>query len=195
MKKYRVLIAGLCMLMISFSSLQAQTPAPSTFSFGIKVGCSFSNYISKSNLKPGGDAGIFFRCGNRFYFQPEVEYAFRSSTFKDLGDELEDNFSVGEHYIDIPLLLGCKIVNNPNFNLRLFLGPRVGLRISSSYKDIKEFLGYAQWGGQVGLGVDLWRFTIDVKYDISATKFKEIDSDEFWKQNIFNVSVGFKIVK
>ncbi|MBO4653932.1 MAG: PorT family protein [Bacteroidales bacterium] len=169
--------------------------AQSDFSFGIKAGCDFSNYISKSNLEPGGEAGIFFRIGKGFYFQPEVLYAFRSSTFEDLKVELENNFKVGEHYIDFPLLLGGKVVNNENFNLRLFIGPRIGVRVAATNDKLEDVLGMAQWGGQAGIGIDFWRFTLDVKYDISATKFKNAASREFWLQNIFNVALGFKFKK
>ena len=171
--------------------LQAQ----SAFSFGIKAGVNFSNYISKNNLEPGADAGIFLRAGRTVYFQPEVLYSFRTSTIEDMVDEAKENIKINDHYIDIPLFLGFKLVNKENFNLRLFLGPRVGLRVGSSYSDIDSLMGYAQWGGRVGLGIDFWRFTLDVSYDISASKFKNYESDTFWKQNIISVSLGFKFVK
>lgn len=169
--------------------------AQSSFSLGIKAGVNFSNYISESNLEPGADAGIFLRAGKRLYFQPEVLYSFRTSTLNDMVDEVQQNIDMHEHYIDIPLFLGVKIVNKENFNLRIFLGPRVGLRVGSSYSDIDSLLGYAQWGGRAGIGIDFWRFTLDFSYDISASKFKNYESDTFWKQNLIGASLGFKIVK
>ena len=154
-----------------------------------------SNFIKETDFEVGADAGIFFRFGKMFYFQPEVLYSFRSTTFEDIVSETKDNFKVNEHIIDIPLFLGFKIVNKENFNLRIFFGPRVGLRVGSNYSDIDSLMGYAQWGGRAGVGIDFWRFTLDVHYDISARKFKEYDNDTFWKQNIIAASLGFKIVK
>lgn len=182
-------------LIVFAGMMPLTTKAQSSFSLGIKAGVNFSNYISESNLEPGADAGIFLRAGKRFYFQPEVLYSFRTSTFKDMVDEVQQNIDIQEHYIDIPLFLGVKIVSKENFNLRIFLGPRVGLRVGSSYSDIDSLIGYAQWGGRAGLGIDFWRFTLDLSYDISASKFKNYESDTFWKQNLIGASLGFKIVK
>lgn len=188
MRKTIFSIVALCLIILSAN-------AQSSFSFGIKAGVNFSNYISESNLEPGADAGIFLRAGNRFYFQPEVLYSFRTTTLNTMVDEVKENIELNDHYIDIPLLIGVKIVNNENFNLRIFLGPRVGLRVGSNYSDIDSLMGYAQWGGQAGIGIDFWRFTLDIKYDISANKFTEFDSETFLKQNIVAASLGFKIVK
>jgi len=191
MKKVTHVLLFLAIFCLPLISVQAQ----STFSFGIKAGANLSNFIKETDFEVGADAGIFFRMGKIVYFQPEVLYSFRSTTFKDIVDEAEENFKVNEHLIDIPLLLGFKIVNKENFNFRLFLGPRVGLRVGSNYKNIDDIMGYAQWGGQAGIGFDFWRFTLDLKYDISASKFKEADSNTFWKQNIISAAIGFKIVK
>ena len=169
--------------------------AQSAFSLGIKAGVNLSNFIKETDFEVGADAGIFIRAGKMFYFQPEVLYSFRSTTFDDIVDEAEENFKVNEHLIDIPLLLGFKIVNKDNFNFRIFLGPRIGLRVGSDYSDIDSLIGYAQWGGRAGIGIDFWRFTLDFNYDISATKFKNADANTFWKQNIISVALGFKIVK
>lgn len=191
MKRNFLCLVAFFIMMLSAVSVSAQ----SSFSFGVKVGVNFSNYISESNLAPGCDAGIFLRGGKRFYIQPEVCYSLRNTKFSEIIDEIKENNSLGQHFIDVPILLGYKIVNNPNFNLRFFIGPRFGFRIGSSYDNIDDLIGYAQWGGQGGIGIDFWRFTFDVKYDISGTKFKEYDNDTFWKQNMINIALGFKIVK
>ena len=167
-------------LLFVVGTLLFSAKAQSSFSLGIKAGVNFSNYISESNLEPGADAGIFFRIGRTVFFQPEVLYSFRTSSFNEMVDEVRQNIDIQEHYIDIPLF---------------FLGPRVGLRVGSDYNDIDSLLGYAQWGGRAGLGIDFWRFTLDLSYDISASKFKKPNADDFWKQNLISASLGFKIIK
>ena len=169
--------------------------AQSSFSLGIKAGANLSNFIKETDFEVGADAGIFLRAGKMFYFQPEVLYSFRSTTFDGIKDEAGENIKANNHHIDIPLLLGFKIVKKENFNFRIFFGPRVGLRVGSDCSDIDSLIGYAQWGGRAGIGFDFWRFTLDLNYDISATKFKEHDAETFWKQNIISAALGFKIVK
>jgi hypothetical protein len=185
----RIILLAVCVEMLALTA-----KAQSSFSIGIKAGVNFSNYISESNLEAGADAGIFLRAGRIVYFQPEVLYSFRTSTINAMVDEVKENIELNDHFIDIPLFLGFKLVNKENFNLRLFLGPRVGLRVGSSYSDIDSLMGYAQWGGRIGLGIDFWRFTLDLSYDISANKFKQMDNS-FWKQNMMSASLGFKFVK
>ncbi len=188
-------IISIAVMVFLLVAMSAPLRAQSTFSFGIKAGINFSNYISKSTMKPGGEAGIFFRGGKRFYIEPSVMYSFRSTSFKDFKEEIQASFEVGQHFIDVPILLGFKAVNNPNFNFRIFLGPRVGFRVGSDYDNFDDAVGYAQWGGQAGIGIDFWRFTLDVKYDISASKFKEYDEKTFWKQNLVYINLGFKFKK
>lgn len=191
MKKSSFFFALVCAMLLAIPQANAQ----SAFCFGIKAGVNFSNYISKSTMKPGGEAGIFLRAGRGFYLEPAVMYSFRSTNFKDLKEEIQQSFEVGQHFIDVPLLFGYKIVRRPNFNFRIFIGPRVGFRVGSDYDNFDDAIGYAQWGGQAGLGIDFWRFTLDVKYDISASKFKEYDESTFWKQNMVNLNLGFKFKK
>jgi hypothetical protein len=146
-------------------------------------------------MKPGFDAGIFFRFGRSFYFQPELDYSFRSSTFKTALSELKENARLKNHYLDIPLLIGYKIVDGPNFNFRVFIGPRLGILVGnkSSWKK-DEALGTVQIGGRTGIGIDFWRFTLDVNYDFSASKYNSIPV-KWWKQNMVNIALGFKIIK
>lgn len=188
-------IAGIVFIITSLLLTSYNTSAQSSVAIGIKAGVNFSNYIKKSTMKPGGEAGIFFRFGRNFYFEPNVMYSFRSTNFKDLKEEIQESFEVGQHFIDVPLLLGYKIVQFSNFDFRVFLGPRVGFRLGSDYSDWDNMVGYAQWGGQAGIGIDFWRFTLDVKYDFSASKFKQFDEKTFWKQNLINVNLGFKFKK
>jgi hypothetical protein len=147
-------------------------------------------------MKPGFDAGIFFRVGKAFYFQPEFDYSFRRSTLKGAISELKENTRLKNHYFDIPLLIGYKFVDNPNFNFRVFIGPRLGILIASNdplYKKEKN-RGLIQIGGRTGIGIDFWRFTLDVNYDFSASKYSSTPVT-WWKQNIFNIALGFKLIK
>jgi len=190
MKTYKAL--GLVVFFLAFS-----VPAFSQFTFGPKVGINFSNLHQISEFGTGVDAGFFFRMGKRLHFQPELTYSSQNSTviIQYDGDyEPSTIFKVEMHYFDIPLLLGYKIVNRPNFKLRTFIGPRVGILLN--YND-NTFTKYtAQVGGLAGLGIDVWRFTLDFKYDFSVVMYKkQMRESKSPKCNIFNLNVGFKIFK
>jgi hypothetical protein len=48
----------------------------------------------------------------------------------------------------------------------------------------------------VGLGFDIGRFTLDVRYDLAADKLIPDDSeDHVLTQNMVNVSLGIKFLK
>lgn len=193
MKRILSVLAILALMMPFALHAQETTGYNGTaFTGGIKVGINFSNYIKKSNMLPGGEAGLFIRAGRKFYFEPAVMYSFRSTNFKDLKNEIKESFEVGQHFIDVPLLLGYKFVNNRNFNFRIFFGPRVGFRVGSDYDNINDLVGYAQWGVGAGIGIDFWIFTFDVKYDFSICKFKEYDEKTFWEHNLMNAVLGVK---
>ncbi|MEG1556140.1 MAG: porin family protein [Bacteroidales bacterium] len=183
-------IIAFCLVCFAFLEGSAQ------FTMGPRVALNFTNFQKESKMQPGFDAGLFFRVGKRFYFQPEVNYSFKSSTFKDAVNEVETNYKLKNHYLDIPLLLGFKIVNKNNFNFRLFIGPRMGILLSKNFPTNYES-GTLQWGGEAGLGIDFWRFAFDFKYDFSSNKVKNISAESatYWKQNMFVLSLGFKIFK
>ena len=93
--------------------------------------------------------------------------------------------------------------NLQEFKVHLFLGPRFGFRIGSNLKDIDPLLdedGNLQWAGQVGFGFDIWRFTLDARYDLASDKlFKQSkdgqSNNKSWTQNTIIVSLGIKFIK
>jgi hypothetical protein len=164
----------------------------SQFTLGPKVSVNFSNVLQKTEMSTGFNAGVFFRLGKSFYFQPELLYSFRSSTLKKAVGELKENLRLKNHYLDIPLLLGYKFVNNSNFKFRVFIGPRLGILIANNVKIKRKPIEKIQFGGRTGIGIDFWRFTLDVSYDFSANKHESV-SEGWIKQNMLNIALGFKI--
>ncbi|MCQ2276376.1 MAG: PorT family protein [Bacteroidales bacterium] len=188
-----ILCLTIFVLAITCSKANAQ------FTVGVKVAGNATNYMNFSELDGGVDAGVFLRLGERFYFQPEANYSFRSTKIQDVVNEMSENVRLKQHFIDVPLLLGYNFINKDNFKFHLIVGPRFGVRMGSNIDEIQVLTdesGKTQWGGQFGLGFDFWRFTLDARYDISANKFSEISGNpEFWKQNMIVVSLGFKFIK
>jgi len=171
--------------------------ASAQFTIGIKAGANASNYSQVTDRKFGLEAGIFMRLGNGFFFQPEVNYSFKSSTIKDAIQEATDNWQLKQHFISVPALLGYHFVNNDNFKFRLTLGPRFDFKIADNLEGSGWQTNTVQWGGQVGAGIDFWRFALDFSYCISADNFRNTDQGESQRKaaNLFILSLGFKFIK
>lgn len=165
---------------------------------GIKAAGNRTNYQKLTTANFGMEAGVFMRLGQNFYFQPEVNYSLRNSTFKKNSDEISSsNVNLRQHFVSVPALLGYHFINMENFKFHLTFGPRFDFRIADNIEGTDWKANSLQWGAQVGLGVDLWRFTLDASYCFAADNFHNtvttVTQTEF--VNTVLVSLGFKILK
>ena len=197
-KRFFCLAAMLVGLSVSHADAQ--------FTIGLKIAANGTNYKNLTNLSAGADAGLFLRIGDQFYLQPEVCYSFKRSKIQEPGSfvsEVQQNTELRQHFIDVPVLLGYNFINKDNIKVHLFLGPRFGFRMGSNLKEIDPLMneeGKLQWAGQVGFGLDFWRFTLDARYDLASDKFFNANrSDEkngkAWTQNTIVLSLGIKFIK
>lgn len=169
------------------------------FALGIEVSGNAVHLdnIDIHNMDGGFDLGLFARFGKRFYVQPELTYSFRSVDFKHIGQEFTQNYELRQHFLNIPILLSYSIVNNLNFKFRIFAGPRAGILLNNTLMENPSFEminRHIQWGGQVGIGFDFWRFTLDGRYDLAADK-TSTDGSSARVQNMFIATLGFKIFR
>ncbi len=112
-----------------------------------------------------------------FYVQPEVLWNSNSVDFTvdDFGDGFVGKvFKENYSYLDVPVLVGMKF--GP---LRLNTGP-VGHVFLNSKSDLADNIpGYDSrfkdftMGWQAGLGLDIWKFMIDLKYEGNFSDFGE----------------------
>ena len=186
-----VLATALLLNVLTVEKSQAQ------FSLGLKVAGNAVNYKKVTERDFGLEAGVFLRFGSGFFFQPEVNYSFKRSTFMEEQTEYSSNTALKQHYLSVPALLGYHFIEKDNFKFRLTLGPRFDFKISDNMQDSDWTSNSLQWGGQFGIGVDLWRFTLDANYCIAADNFRNmVEGTSQTKQlNMFILSLGFKIVK
>lgn len=187
------------------------------FTLGVKAGLNLSSLsIGKSKnfidyeIGPGFDAGVFMRFGKRLYVQPEILYSLKTTTPKLKFHETTVNIKNDKEQLqtlDIPILVGYKIYNSSDdIKVRGFLGPRfgfalrntLGANIDGIWQDVKS--GTFDFAGQIGFGVDLWRFTLDIMYDYTFTNGYRVTIDQANVEmkthfNTFKFCVGFKIIK
>lgn len=199
MKKLTVLLLA---ILVS-GGLYAQMP-----NFGIKAGATASSInttdlaanTSSDNLL-GYQLGAFIRINSgKLYLQPEVVYNHRSTQLAGFeGGNI--NFDIGT--IDVPILLGFKLVDAKLFNLRAFIGPEASFATSKDYtyeSGFKSDIALADfndltWYMQAGVGVDLLMFTFDVRYEKGLSDFvSNVQGDGDFKNNVFVFSLGLKFM-
>jgi len=202
MKKFLILI-----LMISFSmGISAQMP----FTFGPKIGLNISKLpaqinnvtnLNSSNIY-GVNAGLFLRINiKKFYIQPEVYFSMKGGKINYIDSLIQRNKNIKLNTIDIPLLFGFKAFDAKLINLRILAGPVLSIPLNKSVSetfnpshsinesDFKNSL----WAIQAGLGLDLFMFTVDFRYEWGLTKIYNQNNVSF-KNNMFYLSLGWKIL-
>jgi len=132
------LFMGFIFLLINY--INGQTP----ISAGIKIGFNSSKMITEiANVneiedasKNGLLAGVFVRINlSKFYLQPEAYFAKKGGDFQYTNSSnaiftQQNDFNT----IDIPVLIGLKLIDLKVVNLRIMAGPMASLIIG---KDIK----------------------------------------------------------
>lgn len=208
MKKILLLI---CVLFLG-STLMAQ------IAFGPKAGYSSSKLATtksdiKSELKNNFTFGAFLRVGGLIYVQPELNYFTSGSTFTAKGVD-SGEFELSMKNIQIPVFIGTKILPLGDLgNIRIQAGPTATFVLSdkTKLKDVPEQMENiyedfdvkkVQWGLQFGAGIDVWKLTLDVQYQLGLTNvFKDYKvlnaSGEEMKMTSKNrgfvVTLGFKL--
>jgi hypothetical protein len=218
----KLIIAAVLLLCVSFANAQ--------LNFGIKAGYNSSLGINdlgsitngtynlksaSSELSNGFQAGVFARMGfNKVYFQPELLYTMGKKSYTEsvtnadnsVGGTFDKNVTVST--VDVPLLLGYKVLDLKIANLRVFAGPKLRFNAGSTLDynnvaaggfntaDLQKDVKAAQLGLEAGFGVDVLMLSLDFRYqvinDMYQTKIQNVTIDNI-PANTFVISLGWKI--
>lgn len=190
-------------LLLLFVSTITYSQSPVTF--GPKVGFITSKLKSdiselEEDFKAGFQAGIFLR-GNikKLYIQPELYYAVKGGNLDSTNSNQEFTLST----LDVPIIVGYKVIGKEAFNFRIFAGPVASFILNKKIKlngdeiadDLAEkSLQDAIWGLQMGVGFDVLMFTLDVRYELGLNDISSSDTKGSVKSNSFHISLGWKIL-
>ena len=184
---HRIILTTILLTLVSVCTISAQ------IKYGLRLGGSTSDIDPEQLIQVGTgqidqltiafkEADYGFHAGgflqwqiNRFFVQPEVLFTSGGTTYTVDGFangaptsiEAEEAFQS----LEMPLMLGAKF--GP---LRLQAGPVGNLYLSSS-SDLFDFPGYEEqydritWGAQGGIGLDVWRIVLDIKYETALSKY------------------------
>ena len=117
----KLIFAATFLLFVSFTFAQGDF-----FDLGLKAGMNVSKLsvnaadyndetVNKTNF------GAFARLNlGRIYLQPEAYYSNKGGTIENVGLSTINDFDLKT--LDVPVLLGAKIINKEVFNLRVMAG-------------------------------------------------------------------------
>ena len=193
----------------------------SPITFGPKVGyqttkLSVNKDVIKSEFKGNMAFGAFARLTIKdFVVQPELLY-YKSGKIIELNQSfLTPTVTISQSNFALPILLGYQFIDLPIIKMRANVGPvfyfafgpteyttnLLGEEITTTSDE--SFAEDTSIGAALNLGIDLWKFTLDINYSLGLTEAfddeLEIGQYEFemgdnTKQNIFTVTLGFKIL-
>ncbi len=210
--------------LFSFSAFAQKDPF---FRFGLKGGVNLSNirgndlslgsggsafnFKDNSNRSTGFVGGVFMRFGRNFYIQPEFLFSQKGGTFNAYKDGLtneEGKVDVRFSNCDVPVLIGGRIGKV----FRINVGPVASLRLTNNGKIGDSFRNYTgenaqdeynnnvTFGYQAGVGLDLGRLSLDVRYEgnlndvVSIQYGNQNTATQFGRQsNLWQATVGFSI--
>ncbi len=209
-------------LTLIFVTVVLSVIAQSPFTLGIKGSINSSKITTenpsvsdytysdfKSDTKAGFNVGAFARLGNKIYLQPELLYCQRNGKTSFMSPtNTTGSQTIELRTIQVPVLLGVKVVNLQLVSIHAFTGPAMSFVLSSS--DIKiddvttplfDTKNYKNniWDWQAGAGVDIGMFTFDVRYEWGLTNVSDGDGDISNvgfknKGNMLTFSLGFKFL-
>lgn len=186
------------------------------FALGIKLGYN-ANKLStnidtiKSQFNSGFHVGVFTRIGKRFYVAPELQYTMSGAVFTSEGTLSTSNWkqkiTIGT--MDIPVLLGLKIIHSDVLTWRIELGPQVSFLVNQKISEQENIAGpitsadlaKTTWYVLGGTGIDFLFMKLDVRYQYGLNQLisdvqSSIDNKTYnfnTKNQYFVVSLGFKI--
>jgi len=183
MKKYLLIIVAVLFI---------HTARAQFFQIGLKGGISSSktqvgelfsidnndvNYNTGS-AKLGWHVGLYTRIKiSRFYIQPELLFASTGGEIEVTGQGISTPqlAEIDLNKLDVPVMAGFFLTKS----FRIFVGPTFSYLISDEIKgtelisDIRQNYKKATIGYQAGLGLDISRFNIDLKYEGNLSKLGE----------------------
>jgi hypothetical protein len=197
----------LSLLVIMFVLAGAEAFSQAQFSIGLKAGPNFANlnvhdanatYQNRTGWHGGAFVLIKFA---KVGIQPEVLFSQQGSTIKFNQQNLNANYS----YVNIPIIVKLYTV----LGINLQIGPQFGFLTKaesdynpvtqqrfSSTQDVKDDYKKSDMSLAMGVGWDLpFGLTLDGRYNLGLTKLNNNASMQQTTNQVWQVSVGYKIFK
>lgn len=177
--------------------------------FGFRGGISTSHASTDlsdytSDKITGYQGGAFLRIffTKHIVFEPEAYFTKKGGElFKnDNGSDNQINFEISS--LDVPLLLGIKFLDLEFTRVLIYTGPVMSFAhektvefiengIEDFQKSAEHLLESTNWGYQVGGSLDIFMFTLDLRYEWGLNDIYEGDNQ--FRENAFLIGLGIRI--
>lgn len=181
------------LLVAAFALIGATAFAQSGSGFGVKAGLSYNkngdlissvsdggqDIVEGANGKTGFHFGFWGKLDfPKIYLRPELVYSKTKSSYDVNGDSQDYDISK----LDMPVLLGYKLIGP----LHIFAGPAFQYTLKNDLGDlqVEDVKNDFTVGLNTGVGVNLGKIGVDVRYERGFTK----NEAEFIDNNVTTVS-------
>ncbi|PWJ44187.1 porin family protein [Sediminitomix flava] len=192
-------------ILFVFALIQTANAQSDIFNLGIKGGFGKSEIaFDKSTLIQDSDKAQSWHFGVTsrikipvvgLYIQPEVYYSRTGGEIQIHNDGLPQVSGITQDRLDIPVLLGWRLgIDAVAF--RLNAGPMGILMLDNGLSDLQDIGDVTTndfiWGYQAGVGVDVWKFSLDARYEGNINDFVEYnDSNASGKISQWTLGLGY----
>ncbi|MDH5034798.1 MULTISPECIES: porin family protein [Chryseobacterium] len=192
-QQFFALSALLLCIFCSMETKAQQTPA---FHIGVKGGVNFTKTSTESSLEGkygfGYQAGVMTRMDiGKLYVQGEALFNKRKTSYQSQDGS---SSKLSWNAIDIPVVVGYKLIKADDFNVRVFAGGVYSYafnnKVSASQAIQEGFKKFdkSNIGVTGGVGLDYKNFTVDLRYETGLTSIsKEFKS----KPHSFSLGIGY----
>ncbi len=204
MKKFILVLAALTFSIAAYSQ---------GFEIGIKGGLNITSAGAVKNLVPGVgisskntyNGGVYGRFKIKLigvFLQPELVYNSRGYNFNITEPITNTTINIKQqaYYIDMPVLVGLKMFKF----LRVYAGPNFQYLLKNEITGIDDIVDFkktdmkkANTGVQIGFGLDLSKFRVDLKYDFNPTDmgspFSYQNQAQSIKTSMVTIQLGYKL--
>jgi hypothetical protein len=212
MKALFLFISILCISIIGKSQISPVTFGPQMGINHNSLSASVKAY--KEIAKVGMQGGLFFRLTlGKIIIQPEaliglkrgeLEFVYTPEGLVPGINDLSATQELAITTLDLPVMVGYQFLDLPMLKLRALAGPvasiimneKVSISKNEGLTDVPttnlvQLQESALWSLQAGLGADVWKLAVDVRYNFGLSY---IDASSKLKNNLFTINVGFKIL-
>jgi hypothetical protein len=160
------------------------------------LGMSFNDFSDETNgkakAKVGAQIGAGFAFGKKFYIEPGVYYATKSTEFTTANNPEVPDFDATIKGIRVPVAVGFGLLGNEEslITLRAF-GGGSGFFVTGTGNDLsKDDVESPTWGAFAGAGLDFWIAFVEASYEWSLTN--SLKNIEVGNSRTFFITVGLK---
>lgn len=187
-----------CSLLLCITcSVETQAQQKPTLHVGVKGGTNFTKTSTESSSLEGKygfgyQAGVMTRVDiGSLYVQGEALFNKRKTSYEEKSG---GSAKLKWNAIDIPVVVGYKIIKTDDFNLRAFAGGVYSyafnnkLSTSESIQEGFNKFDKSNIGITGGIGIDYKNFTVDLRYENGLSNIsKEFKS----KPHSFSLGIGY----